>query len=60
MKQSLKKRAQQASGRAKCDNCPFIKGCNPTFLDICHNAFVAGFTKGYATAKKDIKKQNNQ
>lgn len=55
MKESLLKKAKKSSAHAKCDKCPLFKSCNMLILTICNDAFVAGYMKGYKTAKKELK-----
>ena len=52
-KKSVKKMAKEAKGRSRsCAKCSERMTC--TFIDreMCRNAFVEGFVKGYKQAKK--------
>lgn len=53
--ETLKKKAQKANAMSRmCKNCKFRKLplCNPTVIDICSNAYIEGFMKGYKKADK--------
>lgn len=57
IKVSVKAKAHQSDGLSRhCGKCNY----NPCSLDIrrlCISRFVEGYIKGYAKAKKDIKKR---
>ena len=49
---TLKDAANKSAGLSRCDKCKYIKRCNETMIDICYNAHVRGFEKGYKYKKK--------
>ena len=52
-KKSIKQMAKEANGRSHaCDKCSLRMTCTDIDTEICNNAFVEGYTKGYKQAKK--------
>ena len=52
-KKSVKKMAKEANGRSRaCAKCSLRMTCTDIDTEICGNAFVEGFVKGYKQAKK--------
>lgn len=55
-KESIKEKALKADGLSRyCKEC-YYNPCSMIMKKLCTNRFVEGYTKGYARAKKDIKK----
>lgn len=52
-KKSVKKMAKEANGRSRaCAKCSLRMTCTDIDTEICNNAFVEGYTKGYKQARK--------
>lgn len=52
-KDSVKQMAKEANGRSRaCAKCSLRMTCTDIDTEICNNAFVEGYTKGYKQAKK--------
>ena len=52
-KKSVKKMAKEANGRSRaCAKCSLRMTCTDIDWEMCRNAFVEGFVKGYKQAKK--------
>ena len=61
MMKSIKQIAKEYNGRSRaCKKCPYLKCCTPQLHDICSNAFVEGFIKGYNNHKKQLKQNNHE
>lgn len=56
---SIKDKAKQAAGRARCNKCKFWlnQTCtDPRVAEVCYANFVKGYIKGYNQRKKELKK----
>ena len=52
-KKSVEQMAKEANGRSRaCAKCSLRMTCTDIDTEICCNAFVEGFVKGYKQAKK--------
>lgn len=52
-KKSVVKMAKEANGRSRaCRRYQYLMRFTPEFSEICDNAFVEGYKKGYKQAKK--------
>ena len=52
-KKSVRKMAKEANGRSRaCAKCSLRMTCTDIDTEICNNAFIEGFMKGYKQAKK--------
>lgn len=52
-KKSIKQMAKEANGRSRaCAKCSLRMTCTDIDTEICGNAFVEGFVKGYKQANK--------
>ena len=52
-KKSVEQMAKEANGRSRaCAKCSLRMTCTDIDTEICNNAFVEGYTKGYKQAKK--------
>ena len=52
-KKSVVKMAKEANGRSQaCAKCSLRMTCTDIDTEICNNAFIEGFMKGYKQAKK--------
>ena len=52
-KKSIEQMAKEANGRNRnCAKCKLRMTCTDIDIDICNNAFVEGYKKGYKQAKK--------
>lgn len=49
MRQTIEQQARSASGRERyCSKCKFrTPNTLCQYIDVCHNAFVRGYIKGY-------------
>ena len=51
--ESIEQMAKEANGRSRaCVKCSLRMTCTDIDTEICNNAFVEGFVKGYKQAKK--------
>lgn len=52
---SIESKGKKASGRVYCSKCKYLAYCNrfPNAVNICNEAYVKGFIKGYKTSTKD-------
>lgn len=52
-KKSVEQMAKEANGRSRaCVKCSLRMTCTDIDTEICNNAFVEGFVKGYKKARK--------
>ena len=52
-KKSVEQMDKEANGRSRaCAKCSLRMTCTDIDTEICNNAFVEGYTKGYKQAKK--------
>ena len=52
-KKTIRQMAKEANGRSRaCVKCSLRMTCTDIDTEICNNAFVEGFMKGYKQAKK--------
>ena len=52
-KKSVKQMAKEANGRSRaCAKCSLRMTCTDIDTEICNNAFIEGYVKGYKQAKK--------
>ena len=52
-KKSVAQMAKEANGRSRaCAKCSLRMTCTDIDTEICNNAFVEGFVKGYKKARK--------
>ena len=52
-KKSITQMAKEANGRSRsCAKCSLRMTCTDIDTEICNNAFIEGYTKGYKQAKK--------
>ena len=52
-KKSVEQMAKEANGRSRaCAKCSLRMTCTDIDTEICNNAFIEGFMKGYKQAKK--------
>jgi len=49
---TIKEAASKSAGLSRCDKCKYFKKCNEVMIDICYNAYVKGFKKGYEFKRK--------
>lgn len=53
-KKSIKQMAKEANGRSRaCAKCSLRMTCTDIDTEICNNAFVEGYTKGYKQGRKE-------
>ena len=51
---SVEQMAKEANGRSRaCVNCSLRMTCTDIDTEICNNAFVEGYTKGYKQGRKE-------
>lgn len=57
MRQTIEQQARSASGRERyCGKCKFrMPNQICSHIDVCHNAFVRGYIKGYKYGKQENK-----
>lgn len=55
----IQKLALKANGKSRaCGKCPLgIANCNETIAQVCRDAFVEGYKKGYKQSKEDEKER---
>ena len=52
-KKSVEQMAKDANGRSRaCAKCSLRMTCTDIDTEICNNAFIKGFMKGYKQARK--------
>ena len=53
-KKSVEQMAKEANGRSRaCAKCSLRMTCTDIDTEICNNAFVEGYTKGYKQGRKE-------